>query len=113
MESKKKIYVKRTDGLFRKIDNISYENFHNYELKDGDIVEARTVTDIYTNLVSIEGAIAVPGEYSIENIDNIEELITEAGVLVILQLRIEHILLEKLMVLKTKLYLLILKTQKI
>ena len=30
---KEKIYVKRTDGLFRKIDNISYENFHNYELK--------------------------------------------------------------------------------
>lgn len=76
---KEKLFIKRTDGLNRKIDNVSSKNFSNFILKDGDIIEARTVTDYYTNLVSVEGAISVPGEYSITNISNVSDLINLAG----------------------------------
>ena len=47
--------------------------------KDGDIVEARPVTDSYTNLIRIEGAVAVPGDYSGSNVENINDLIEKAG----------------------------------
>ena len=53
-------------------------NFSDYNLNDGDIVEARSVTDIFTNLITIEGAISTPGDYSLNNIKNVEELISEA-----------------------------------
>ncbi len=76
---KEKLFIKRIDGLNRNIDNVSSKNFKNYILKDGDIIEARTVTDNYTNLVSIEGAIAVPGDYSLKNINNVNDLINLAG----------------------------------
>ena len=55
------------------------ENFKNFELKDGDIIEARPVTNSFTNLVTVEGAVAVPGEYSLSNVENINDLIKKAG----------------------------------
>ena len=76
---KNKIFIKRIDGLNRKIEDIDSENFINFELKDGDIIEARALTDRYTNLVTIEGAVAIPGDYSLSNIENINDLIIKAG----------------------------------
>ena len=64
---KDKIFIKRINGLNRKIEDIDSENFKNFKLRDGDIIEARPVTDTYTNLISVEGAVAVPGEYSLSN----------------------------------------------
>ena len=77
---KELLFVKRTDGINRKIDNVSLKDFSNYTLKDGDIIEARSVTDNYTNLVTIEGSVSVPGDYSIiNNTTTVEELINKAG----------------------------------
>jgi protein involved in polysaccharide export with SLBB domain len=76
---KDKIFIKRINGLSRKIENVDSDDFKSFVLKDGDILEARSVTDSYTNLISIEGAVAVPGEYSISNIKNIDDLIKKAG----------------------------------
>ena len=76
---KEKLFVKRTDGLNRRIENININKFNDFELKDGDIIEARPLTDKYTNLVTIEGAISVEGEYSLTDINNLEDLILEAG----------------------------------
>ena len=76
---KEKLFVKRNDGLFRKTDDVKKSNFSDYILNDGDIIEARTVTDIFTNLITIEGAISIPGDYSLNNIKNVEDLISEAG----------------------------------
>ena len=76
---KEKLFVKRNDGLFRQVEDVKKSNFSDYELNDGDIIEARSVTDIFTNLISIEGAISTPGDYSLNNIKNVEELISEAG----------------------------------
>ena len=76
---KDKIFIKRINGLNRKIEDVSSENFKNFKLKDGDIIEARPVTDSFTNLITIEGAVAVPGEYSLSNVENINDIIEKAG----------------------------------
>lgn len=76
---KDKLFIKRTDGLNRKIEDVSINNYINFNLKDGDIIEARPVTDNYTNLVTIEGAISVEGDYSLSNIENLDDLILKAG----------------------------------
>ena len=76
---KDKLFIKRTDGLNRKIEDVNINNYINFNLKDGDIIEARPVTDNYTNLVTIEGAISVEGDYSLSNIENLYDLILKAG----------------------------------
>ena len=76
---KEKLFIKRNDGLFRQTEDVKKSNFSDYNLNDGDIIEARSVTDIFTNLITIEGAISTPGDYSLNNIKNVEELISEAG----------------------------------
>ena len=76
---KEKLFVKRNDGLFRQTEDVKKSNFNDYNLNDGDIIEARSVTNIYTNLITIEGAISTPGDYSLNDIENVEELILEAG----------------------------------
>ena len=76
---KEKLFIKRNDGLFKKIEDVDKSFFSNYTLNDGDTIEARPVTDIFTNLVSIEGAVNTPGDYSIENGRNVESLIMKAG----------------------------------
>ena len=76
---KEKIFIKRNDGLSKIIEDVKKSNFSDYSLNDGDIIEARSVSDIFTNLITIEGAITTPGDYSLDNIKNVEELISEAG----------------------------------
>ena len=76
---KEKLFIKRNDGLFRQVEDVEKSNFSDYNLNDGDIIEARSVTDIFTNLITIEGAISTPGDYSLNNIKNVKELISEAG----------------------------------
>ena len=76
---KEKLFVKRNNGLLRKVEDVDKSDFSNYLLNDGDIIEARPITDIFTNLITIEGAISIPGDYSLNKIKNVEELISEAG----------------------------------
>ena len=45
-------------------------------LNDGDIIEARLVTDVFTNNNYWDHNI---GDYSLDNIKNVEQLISEAG----------------------------------
>ena len=76
---KEKLFIKRNDGLFRQAEDVKKSNFSEYILNDGDIIEARSVTDIFTNLITIEGAVSTPGDYSLNDIKNVEELILKAG----------------------------------
>lgn len=76
---KDKLFIKRTDGINRRIEDVNIDKFMNFNLKDGDIIEARPVTDNYTNLVTIEGAISVEGDYSLTNVKNLDDLIVKAG----------------------------------
>ena len=48
-------------------------------LNDGDIVEAREVGDEIKNLVSIEGAVMIPGRYELNKNFSVRSLIKSAG----------------------------------
>ena len=76
---KEKLFIKRNDGLFRQAEDVKKSDFSEYILNDGDIIEARSVTDIFTNLITIEGAVSTPGDYSLNDIKNVDELILKAG----------------------------------
>ena len=76
---KEKLFINRNDGLFRQVEDVKKSDFSEYILNDGDIIEARSVTDIFTNLITIEGAVSTPGDYSLNDIKNVEELILKAG----------------------------------
>ncbi len=76
---KEKLFIKRNDGLFRQAEDVKQSNFSDYILNDGDIIEARPVTDIFTNLITIDGAVSTPGDYSLNDVKNVEELILKAG----------------------------------
>ena len=46
--------IRKRNRQNRTIEDIDSDDFMNFELKDGDILEARPVTDSFTNLVTIE-----------------------------------------------------------
>lgn len=73
------LFIKRIDGLERKVTEINKSEFHNYKLKDGDIIEARSASGTFNNMVTIQGGVNIPGEYSIENASNVLSLIELSG----------------------------------
>ena len=73
------LFIKRIDGLQRKIKEVNKSEFHKYILMDGDIIEARAVGSDFNNLVAIEGDVNLPGEYSLENASNVLSLIEISG----------------------------------
>ena len=75
---KNKIFVESISGINKKISAIDSGNFNSTELSDGDIIRANPVADKYTNKVSIDGAIYLPGNYSIEGSPNLKSLIANA-----------------------------------
>ena len=75
---KNKLYVESISGVYKKIETYNKEDFKNSLLKDGDIVSAKSVSDKYLNKVSIEGAVYLPGDYSLENNSNLSELLVNS-----------------------------------
>ncbi len=75
---KNKIFIESVSGINKKISAIDSGNFNSTELSDGDIIRANPVADKYTNKVSIDGAIYLPGNYSIEGSPNLKSLLTSA-----------------------------------
>ena len=75
---KNKIFIESISGINKKISAIDSGNFNSTELSDGDIIRANPVADKYTNKVSIDGAIYLPGNYSIEGSPNLKSLIANA-----------------------------------
>ena len=76
---KNQVYVERVDGLSRFVSTVEKKIFKEFILIDGDIVEAREVGDEIKNLVSIEGAVMVPGRYELNKNLSVRSLIKSAG----------------------------------
>ena len=76
---KNQLFVKRTEGLGKKINSILVNDYGNYSLEDGDIIEARPVNSSFNNSVLIEGDVRVAGEYSIESSPDVKALINQSG----------------------------------
>ena len=76
---KNQVYVERVDGLSRFVSTVEKKIFKEFILIDGDIVEAREVGNEIKNLVSIEGAVMVPGRYELNKNLSVRSLIKSAG----------------------------------
>ena len=76
---KNQVYVERVDGLSKSVSTVEKENFKEFILNDGDVVEARELGGEIKNLVSIEGAVMIPGRYELNKNLNVRSLIESAG----------------------------------
>lgn len=76
---KEKVFINRANGLNRENKSVSIENYKNFELKDGDNIEARATSGQLINTVSVEGAVNIPGSFELEKNQNISDLIASAG----------------------------------
>ena len=76
---KNQVYVEKVDGLSKSVSTVEKKNFKEFILSDGDIVEAREVGDEIKNLVSVEGAVMIPGRYELNKNLNVRSLIKSAG----------------------------------
>ena len=76
---KNQVYVEKVDGLSKSVSTVEKKNFKEFILNDGDIVEAREVGGEIKNLVSIEGAVLIPGRYELNKNLDVRSLIKSAG----------------------------------
>jgi len=72
---KDKVFINRIDSYSRSIVEYSLENYDKANLKDGDLISAKTVVDFVENSVSIEGAVYLPGIFDISNAMSVKQLI--------------------------------------
>tara|TARA_B100001093_G_scaffold375526_1_gene360609 strand:+ start:3734 stop:6178 length:2445 start_codon:yes stop_codon:yes gene_type:complete len=75
---KEKVFLTSISEINKEIFTISKDLFNVKKLKDGDIIKASPVSDKFLNKVSIEGAVFLPGDYSIDNNPNLASLISSA-----------------------------------
>ena len=76
---KNQVYVETVDGLSKSVRTVEKKNFEEFILNDGDIVESREVGDEIKNVVSIEGAVMIPGRYELNKNLSVRSLIESAG----------------------------------
>ena len=64
---KDELFIKSISGINRRIQTVSSLNYSSSSISDGDLIEAKPISDKYNNRVTIEGAVFVPGDYPIES----------------------------------------------
>ena len=72
---KDKVFINRIDSYSRSIVEYSLENYDKANLKDGDLISAKTVVDFVENSVSVDGAVYLPGIFDISNAMSVKQLI--------------------------------------
>ena len=76
---KEQVFVSRIMDYKRQSVTLKTAEGAMHLLKDGDIVEANLVQDVVENAVSLEGAVYVPGTYSLSAVNTVAELLDAAG----------------------------------
>ncbi len=72
---KKAIFLDRVVDIQREIQKVDKENFQQMLLQDGDKLKANEVSDKYTNKVTVEGAVFLPGDYPLEEVVTLSQLL--------------------------------------
>ena len=75
---KNKVFIESVLGINKSMTALSSDSFSSKIVQDGDIIKAKPVGDKFLNKVTIEGAIYLPGSYSLGNNSTFKELITNA-----------------------------------
>ena len=73
-----RVKVYRITPSERRILDVSSDKFDTFVLETGDEIEVETVLDRFENIVTIEGAVMRPGEYSIDNNPSLKVLLQHA-----------------------------------
>jgi protein involved in polysaccharide export with SLBB domain len=73
---KDKLFVSRIDSYSRSVVEISKSEFSKSILIDGDIINAKTVSDFVTNSVTVQGSVFLPGIYDLSKVSNVGQLIS-------------------------------------
>ena len=76
---KKAVYVDRVAELQREIIKIEHKAYVTAQLSDGDKVEAKNVTDKYTNRISVSGEVYLPGNYPLNETPTLSTLLKSAS----------------------------------
>ena len=76
---KKAVYVDRVVELQREIIKIEHKGYATAQLTDGDTVEAKNVTDKYTNRISVSGEVYLPGNYPFNETPTLSSLLKSAS----------------------------------
>ncbi|RZP05397.1 MAG: hypothetical protein EVA42_05715 [Flavobacteriales bacterium] len=73
---KDKLYINRINSYSRSVLEISKSEFSKSVLVDGDIINAKTISDFVTNSISVEGSVFLPGVYDLSKVSNVGQLIS-------------------------------------
>nr|WP_295931057.1 SLBB domain-containing protein [uncultured Dyadobacter sp.] len=73
-----RLKIQRITSRERKILDVSESEYDSFEMATGDSINVETVLDRYENIVTIEGAVMRPGEYSLDNSPSLKKLIENA-----------------------------------
>lgn len=92
---KEQVFVNRIVDFKRQSTTLKSSEAAMHLLKDGDVIEASWVNEDVENAVKIEGAVYVPGTYSLSAVQSVGDLLKEAGGLTQQALSSEAILFRK------------------
>jgi protein involved in polysaccharide export with SLBB domain len=73
-----RLKVQRITSKERKILDVAEANYDTFEMVTGDSVNVETVLDRFENIVTIEGAVMRPGDYSLDNSPSLKQLVDNA-----------------------------------
>jgi protein involved in polysaccharide export with SLBB domain len=76
---KEKLFVSRINSFSRSIVEVTKEDFSKSKLFDGDIINAKTISSIIENSVSISGAVYLPGAFDLTSVSTLRDLINSAN----------------------------------
>ena len=76
---KKAVYVDRVLELERQIIKIEKPSYSSTPLIDGDLVEAKSVSDKYINKVSVSGEVYLPGNYPLNESSTLSALLKSSN----------------------------------
>ncbi|MAR25825.1 MAG: hypothetical protein CMC50_00115 [Flavobacteriaceae bacterium] len=76
---KNEVYIQTIEGINKSVKTVNKDFFKKHILRDGDIIEARKVSDEFINIVIVEGAVMIPGKYQLDKTKDVKTLIEKAG----------------------------------
>ena len=74
----KKVFIESVSGINKESQSVSEDLFSSTNINDGDIIMANAISGNFNNKVTIEGAVNLPGNYSIIESPDLKSLIVNA-----------------------------------
>jgi protein involved in polysaccharide export with SLBB domain len=68
----------RIGTVEKEIKNIPFSNYPNFQLQSGDVFLIDNITNRFKNRVSIQGAVFHPGDYALESVTTLKDLLDKA-----------------------------------